>query len=155
MEREQIVKALEYCTKEEDCVGCPYLIRRGDGTILPCQVDADALALIKELADENESLTKTVKVRGETIEKLQFSVTDISEDNRKLTEKNEGLIAEMTHLELHREADIKAFKALKADTVRKMQERLHERFGDRAAYTASHCHEAIDRIAEEMLEGEK
>ncbi|MBO7158110.1 MAG: hypothetical protein J6W31_05860 [Clostridia bacterium] len=56
---------------------------------------------------------------------------------------------------LEADKEITRLKQERADTVRKMQERLHERFGDRAAYTASHCHENIDRIADEMLEGEK
>ena len=43
-------------------------------------------------------------------------------------------------------------KKTKADTVRKMQERLHENFRDSAAYTRSYIHDGIDQIAKEMWE---
>ena len=44
--------------------------------------------------------------------------------------------------------------APRADTVRKMQERLHKQFSDRVAYTRSYCHDTIDEIAKEMIENE-
>ena len=118
LNREQIIKALELCTTEEDCVGCPYLIRRGDGSILPCTIDADALSLINELNEENERLRERADRHLENLKAV-------------LNERNESTI--------------------KADTVRKMQERLKEK-----AYTNNYCQEVvlvdyIDQIAKEML----
>lgn len=53
MEREQIKKALECCTSEKGCTGCPRF-----PSLMGCsrQNMIDALALIKELTEENERL---------------------------------------------------------------------------------------------------
>lgn len=67
---EQIKKALELCTTTDDCVGCPYLIRRGNGAILPCTIDADALALIKQLTEENERLKQTITQLGKNNDEI-------------------------------------------------------------------------------------
>ena len=47
--------------------------------------------------------------------------------------------------------------AIKADTVRKMQERLNERFGtdSNRVFSNYNIHRYIDQITKEMLEGEK
>ena len=129
MEREQIIKALECCSKD-DCDNCP----NGFGNCYS-NLAKDALAII-------ESQEQRIK---------------------ELTEENERLHAEITHLEGHREADIKAFKTLRDDTVRKMQERLKAKMNDHpkrfvlygifdAYYLVSKSF--IDQIAKEMLEGE-
>ena len=58
MEREQIIKALECCSKTT-CKDCPYT-KNGKVDIfdITCSVNMakDALALIKELTEENERL---------------------------------------------------------------------------------------------------
>lgn len=52
MEREQIIKALECCTTLDGCEKCPYYNKASCGANLR----RDALALIKELTEENERL---------------------------------------------------------------------------------------------------
>ena len=78
---------------------------------------------------------------------------------KKLTEENERLkvrVLEENHLR-HQAEEMLAngMSVVKADTVRKMQERLTAEFRDRVAYTRSYCHDTIDLIAKEMLEDDK
>jgi predicted nuclease with TOPRIM domain len=67
---------------------------------------------------------------------------------KELTEENERLRDTAYHLEceVHRE---------RADTVRKMQERLNEAFKHYPQRCGECCKEKVDQIAKEMLEGEK
>jgi hypothetical protein len=65
---------------------------------------SNALSLIKELTEENKKLTINMNAYGLTA--------------KNLGEENERLQAEITHLEGHREADIKAVKNLKAENER-------------------------------------
>jgi hypothetical protein len=53
MEKEMIIKALECCANNDECVGeaCPYY-----ATGCEKQMPKDALSLIKELTEENERL---------------------------------------------------------------------------------------------------
>lgn len=96
MEREQIVKALECCT-DDNCRNCP--IKQPNATCVG-KLMKNSIALIKELADENERV--------------------------------------------------------RAATVRKMQERLKSLLVvDLMAITKEQAIFCIDRIAKEMLEGEK
>ena len=105
-----------------------------------------------------------VTIKGHSVVHLLIDSLAIinSQEQRikELTEENEGLIANNKIL-VNNNADLEFELALtydcledaKADTVRKMQERWHEQFHDRAAYTRSYVHDTIDQIAKEMLEG--
>lgn len=55
MNTEQIIKALECCTSETGCTGCPRF-----PSVMGCsrQNMSDALALIKELQAHNENLKR-------------------------------------------------------------------------------------------------
>ena len=143
MEREQIVKALEYHADTlSPCVKiCPY----GDRNHCGSAMAKDALALIKELTDENERLSESYDHLEMTKDELLPERSRLICDNQELAKRNER----QKHA-----INVYHIGETKADTVRKMQERLKETFSDRAAYTASHCHEAIDRIADEMMEEE-
>ena len=57
LNREKIVKALEYCNTAERCLDCPYRDNECV-TLYP-----DALALIKELTEENERLRAELEQR--------------------------------------------------------------------------------------------
>ena len=137
MIREQIIKALECCTRTRKsfddipCRDCPHnecnLVggtseRQTTGT---CQwwLRKDALALIKELTEENERLEHICNSYA-----LQYGTA----------------------------ADKEVFlKAERADTVRKMQERLKAHFDtytDEDEETALYMRNLIDQIAKEMLE---
>ena len=77
----------------------------------------------------------------------------------ELTKENERLEGAVKQYEeerkYHFEMSRNRVAETKADTIRKMQERLSEQFHDRVAYTRSYVHDTIDQIAKEMLEGEK
>ena len=134
--REEIIKALECCVKEWDCAFCRF-------SKLECaSIKRDALALIKELTEENERL-KAENARYEAENHAQFDKWLKLEEATK-----------RHHSELFEEAKI----AVKEDTVRKMQERLMmreriiEAYGTRWKVIYS---SAIDQIAKEMLEGDE
>ena len=138
LKREQIIKALECCTRgrksKEDrpCLDCPYnecnLVggtskRQITGT---CQgwLMKDALLLIKELTDENEMLQKLCKLRDQD-----------NKDTCELLFKAED-----------------ENKRLRADTVRKMHSEIEARCIKGGIYPAF-VKTTIDQIAKEMMEG--
>ena len=112
---EQIVKALGYCKspKLTKCYGCPR--EKEDGHCM-YRLNEDALALIRELTEENERLRES----GVDYRNIPYIKSEV-----------------------------------RADTVRKMQERLkaqkftHKNFGE-LVYV-----EDIDQIAKEMVEDTK
>ena len=119
LNREQVVKALECCTSEQGCGGCPYY-----PTLIGCsrQAMSGALALIRELTEENERL------RAEA-------------ENQSVLWKQ--------HFESIYET---AKGTVKADTVRKMQERLKKAFNfGHTIFEKSIC-DIIDQVAKELLE---
>lgn len=148
LNREQIIKALECCTNigkgdlvECVCEECPYCIGKDD-----CRnLDSYALALIKELTEENE------RWRAEK-ETLEIYNKYYKYKNKELTAFNRRWAKECA--ELQDECEY-----IKADTVRKMQEKLkytlcinneeNYEFFD-YAYTL----ETIDQVAKEMLDND-
>lgn len=123
----------------------------------------DALALItsqeqriKELGEELDD------AKRDTIPKLRLSLeranamgVEADKTIQKLTEENERLRANTKSA-----TEILNFKfaydAGKADTVRKMQERLKkQRFSDITPHDYDLLHCFIDGVAKEMLEGEE
>ena len=84
LNREQIIKALEYCANHDECVGvmCPYYAT-GCEKLMP----KDALSLINELTEEVNDLKE---------DKELYSVfcEDYKKQIKKLTEENERLRAE-------------------------------------------------------------
>ena len=117
MEREQIIKALECCS-DGRCKNCPNF------KITPCQIPLmrDALALIKELTEENEGLEASIKI----------------------------LVANNATLETELAETYDLLEDAKADTVLKMQERLHEHFVHDCGFNYVYLH-TIDQIAKEMI----
>ena len=100
LNREQIIKALECCassTGSQACIGCPLdelNLCSYDGTT-PSKY---ALALIKELAEENERLNERLGREARCQYDLCGQIVNLRDD----------------------------VKYIKADTVRKMQKRLCE-----------------------------
>lgn len=78
-------------------------------------------------------------VFGETIIKLHKRIDRLKKQNETLT--------------IQRNAWALAAKAVKADTVREMQERFKSCFEDDVKYDGFRIAIWIDQIAEEMLEG--
>ena len=159
LNREQIIKALECCRNDETshCRECPYY----EGT-LDCmgRMSADALALIKELAQANEQLS-------ESYDHLEKTKNELLAERSRLTEENERLRAELDRTEKALTTLDKAHNALftdtfrieaevKADTVRKMQNAMAVHFGtytDKDTVKVLDVVRLIEQIADKMLEG--
>jgi L-fucose isomerase-like protein len=125
LKREDIIKALEYCGTSYSCnEKCPFVPNTHKGS-LGCSEELmlTALALIKELTEENERLREKADRHLENLKAV-------------LEERDENTI--------------------KADTVRKMQERLME-----TAFSIPMCPSKIiyadnvNVIAKDMLEGDE
>ena len=170
MEKEQIFKALECCTRgrksNEDvpCPECPYnecnivggtRERQTSGT---CQswLMKDALAIIKELTEECEKL-KSIGISKDIV------IESLAEENEKLKSENAKYEAEnhsefnkwlkleeatkRRHSELFEEAKI----AIREGTVREMQENLDELLHTVPTVYNSHFHRLISYVVERML----
>lgn len=83
LNRDQIIKALECCINDIDCCyDCPF----SAADLSLCGglrgLSAEALALIKELTEENEDLNKTISslletikdIKAETVRKIKTQV---------------------------------------------------------------------------------
>jgi seryl-tRNA synthetase len=123
----------------------------------------DALALIKELTEENERLKSEVSVKRKLLDKAEVRIECVEEENNQLkadicnAEMNLGHITEDSEAKDETITNLIAtIKDIQADTVRKMQEMLHERFKSDAnlVYSNYNIHRYIDQIEKEMLEGE-
>ena len=124
---EQVKKALECCITDS-CISCPYDDVGVYSQCVPTLLE-NALALINS---------------------QEQRIKELTEENERL--KTDLEIRNMKRASIFEIAD--AFDRGRTAGVRKMQERLHERFHDRVAYTRSYVHDTIDQIAKEMLEGE-
>lgn len=134
---EQIKKQMqEWCDNmcENACLKGESL----NGRVHTCEICfpntvKNALALIKELTEENERLKSLCEAKDDIIDKIAANSEEI------------GIVA------------IRAISETKANTVRKMQERLDgEHFVEHneIKYGGGLIHKIIDQIAKEMLEGE-
>lgn len=140
LNREQIIKALECCKtpKLTKCEGCP---RDEEDALCMYRLSADALSLIKELTQANEQLS-------ESYDHLEKTKDELLAERSRLTEENERISQSL--------ANSKSILAnSRADTVRKMQERLTTFFAndDNLKYNevdAEYINEMIDQIAKEM-----
>lgn len=127
-DREQIIKAFECChTLSSDCLSCPFL---EDGKAC-ASISLSALALIKELTEENEKLNEEIRIRDEIID---YRGSEVLRHDRCIRA-------------LHKEIE-----TLKVDTVRKMQEKIMAKseYG-----TINISHWQLDQIAKEVLEENK
>ena len=154
LNREQIIKALECCSTTGDCPKCLY---NDDTSLCINRILKDALSLIKELTEENESLKQSLDHEHASFMEI---FGQYGEKCDKLAEENERLHASCKELTQKCVSLNDAYEFVngivlesRADTVRKMQERIkaekfhHKNFGD-LVYLAD-----IDQIAKEMLEG--
>lgn len=185
---EKVKKALEIHTGILDmpCEECPYNCDAHDEICLDV-LAADALALINsqeqrigELAEEVEDLKVTLLARtmalttlkavkkeltedkeklGYLIDELVKEKRELWEENKKLTEENERLKAQKYYIHSDDRIEmIPTVESVRADTVRKMQERLKAD----AVTIQDHTGKLgvvvgvgnIDDVAREMLEGE-
>lgn len=148
----EIMKALECCNKNNfsKCTECPC------GKVYQfCSQELclEALSLIKELTEENERLTNNI------VEQSAENMMLIGENKRLQKALNTDISivrvsrgsGKTAHL---REVGRIKVDAIRADTVRKMQERLKEHLEKPEfpwdSFTVAE--EVIDQIAKEMLE---
>ena len=185
--REQIIKALEIHTGILDmpCEECPYNCDAHDEICLDF-LTKDALALINsqeqrigELAEEVEDLKVTLLARTMALTTLKAVKKELTEENERLTrlanlrqrdldnandllfkaeDEIERLMREKTALECIVST---ARNQAKADTVRKMRERLkqyidvgHYRSPTEICFSELDVANIIDQITKEMLEGD-
>jgi hypothetical protein len=143
MNREQIIKALGCISTKGDvrCARCD--LRKYEG--LAChRIGADnAISLIRELVEENESLKQAMEH-----EHASFMETfgEYGEKCERLTEENERIRASSVDYR-----NIPYFVAdAKADTVRKMQKMIEDRCIKGGIYPAFVAR-VIEQVAEEIL----
>ena len=147
LNREQIIKALECCNKT-NCKECPYTPSgKVDIFDITCSINMarDTLALIKELTEENEWI------------KEHSLVLTISEGDIIRTSKNVSLKTLGHPDPVGKPGICGLYKQCQADTVRKMRERLEYSLCciPQCHFTYAEVQFHIDRIAKEMLEGNK
>ena len=129
LNREQIVKVLECCLADRViCNDCP-IQKECESTPFDATLARYALALIRELTEENERLRNRV------------TATIILTDKDAERIKKECL--ERVELDI---------KAIQSDTVRKMQERLKNAFNFGHTILEKSICDIIDQIAKEMWE---
>jgi hypothetical protein len=138
LNKEQIIKALECCASEKYiCEQCPIEQKIKDDCECGEVVARNALALIKELTEENERLRAEKEAENKELFHRWKKIADETAD------RYEGLYQD-------------AKKSLVASTVRNMQERLRARRVSYGNITFKVVPiDDIDQIAKEMVEGEK
>lgn len=93
--REQIIDALEHCTSSttsEACNGCP-LYTTDICTEMENGLEIYALALIKELIEENDRLNKVKKLGDDLIEQLRISINNKTSELEMLRLEYKGFKA--------------------------------------------------------------
>ena len=142
MNRDNVIKALEWCIQSESCEYCSY---KDDVDV--CSIKSDALALIKELTEEVESWKKECASRTTVYCELHSKCEKLTEENEKLGIENFDLICELSRI--------------KENTVREFAERFHEIMGGKFS-TCNYCGNdgywsvkevkgCIDQITKEIL----
>lgn len=159
MDRTEIIKALECCISGDDCTLCPLC----DEQSCPCVLNENALALIKELTEENEAWQKQLISYKEKADKAYYDlaceVENLRAENERLkkheivyeTPFGKQTMPDILSLdgklaELYKRIENK----IKADTVREMHSLIKERCikgGIYPAFVAS----TIEKVAKELL----
>ena len=165
LNREQIIKALDSCTNPNADANCSLHCPFGDINACKQYVMYHALLLIKELTEENERLTRLANLRQRDLDNANDLLFK-AEDEKERLKAQKYYIHSDGRIEM-----IPTVESVRADTVRKMQERLKEApikvglplFGlqtkdeieDYANELILQMRDAIDQIAKEMSEGEQ
>lgn len=175
---ETVKKGLECCTRgrksKEDrpCLDCPYnecnivggtSERQVKGT---CQgwLMKDALALVTSQEQRIGAQDMTISELRKLLEKANHDadryavkIKELTEENERLRENNIFLNATIgKNAQQALEVTLEEIEKAKADTVRKMQERLKMYFGTYVLgykIPLTEALKAVNQIAKEMLEG--
>lgn len=155
LNREQIIKALECCIKNqcENCCQCGNWHEQWNCMTFLMK---NAVALIKELTEENEKLHASYT-------ELTLKCASLTEENERLRGFNSAKCEDCAGCTSWK-CDCANIEAqAKADTVRKMQERLKNAICDNTypdfnrdgkpvnVWKATTGYDLIDQIAKEML----
>ena len=87
MEKDLIIKALECCLDGTDCTMCPLV----DEKSCPCVLNENALSLINELSEENESLGAEKEHLELVVEGKLKRTSALEKQVLSLTEENKSL----------------------------------------------------------------
>ena len=136
LNREQIIKALECCSNNDECVGeaCPYY-----ATGCEKNMPKDALSLINELTEENKAWQMQLISQEEKASKAYYDLACEVEDLRAIAEQYQ-----------------KQFEDARADTLSELKNRLTREVGTYLGISimkVSDMFKLIDQITKEMLEG--
>ena len=149
---EQIKKALECCTVGigTECEKCPYMRTAYCNDVLKKEV----LALITSQEQRIGAQDMTISELRQRAEKAEHDADRYAQKIKELTKDKERLQKANDVLLL-----MTSVKEIRADTVRKMQERLKAEMRNTAKYSFGGREYSvigegfIDQIAKEMLEG--
>lgn len=145
LNRDQVVKALECCASPTNmCKDCPMPEEVKDDCRCMETISRNALALIKELAEENKAISDRYAIQVVTAIELDKQV-------QKLTEENERLRTQVEMWKSTAYCEKDRGERTKADTVRKIQEEIEARCIKGGIYPAF-VKSTIDQIAKEMIE---
>ncbi len=171
LNREQIIKALGYCKspKLTKCDGCPR--EQEDGHCM-YRLNADALALIKELTEKEKKsdrvfsdLYKEAETYLAQRECLRNQVKNLTDENERLRAEKEAENKELFYkwkkladetADRYEGLYQDAKKALAADIVWKMHHKIWLEFSDcyeEETVSIGSLRASVDQIAKEMLEG--
>lgn len=161
LNREQIIKALEWCSSGGDCGKCTEDEANPHLSCEWCMAVQmrKALSLIKELTQANEQLSESYDHLEKTKDELLAERSRLTEENERLRDvvaKYEDILDKEHehHQEMIGDLNeiLRQIRYIKADTIQKMQEMVkansfkHKNLGELVYF------EDIDRIAKEMLE---
>lgn len=142
MDREQIVKALECCSKD-DCDNCP-------NTFGNCysNLAKDALSLIKELTEELEVTLKQYTAYQEAATQRMRELTEENERLRAVADMSDTTLNDALRI-VNEFCDNRIKRAVMKMQERLMaEERIFEAYGTRWKVIYS---SAIDQIAKEII----
>lgn len=148
LNRERIKRGLECCKGSYDCFTCD-IYKRGCAGFRE-GLARDALALIKELTEEYDSMAKSVNEASDLIRKLKRD-KEMLELQIEVKER----ICDSYMLQYGTVADKEVWlKKERANTVRKYREQLYRAFAHFDSKDKSNKKaflEAVDQIAKEMV----
>ena len=160
---EQIVKGLEICANGGDCKECPINPRKGNYGYCTSLAIKNALALINQLDEENTKLANMllekdviILEQGKFVDENERLKTELRQTAQKLKaaeEANEKLTVAIPKWAKQCVELEERCMALRADTVREMQERLKGAFNFGHTILEKSICDIIDQIAKEMVEG--